>query len=198
MKISGIYQIQSNIKPERIYIGSAVNINNRWKRHISDLRLNRHSNKKLQRHYNKYGEVDLQFSVLSGCEKEDLIKIEQYFIDSYNPYFNCSPTAGSNLGIRYTIKQNKINSKSKKGIQAGNKHPLYGKHHTEISNQKNRESHIGKHHSIKTEFKRGETSAFKGRKHTKETKEKISYSKKGKSMPQGFGIGNKNASKKIA
>ena len=29
MKISGIYKIESKIKPERIYIGSAVNIGNR-------------------------------------------------------------------------------------------------------------------------------------------------------------------------
>ncbi len=28
--ISGVYKIQSKIKPERIYIGSSVNINSRW------------------------------------------------------------------------------------------------------------------------------------------------------------------------
>jgi hypothetical protein len=36
-KISSIYQIQSKIKPERIYIGSAVNIKHRWGIHLSDL-----------------------------------------------------------------------------------------------------------------------------------------------------------------
>lgn len=55
MKISGIYKIQSKVKPERIYIGSAVNIRHRRNQHFSSLSLNNHHNKKLQYHYNKYG-----------------------------------------------------------------------------------------------------------------------------------------------
>ena len=76
MKISGIYKIESKIKPERIYIGSAVNISRRWNWHYGALRNGRHHSLKLQRHYDKYGESDLQFIILLGCEKEDLIKIE--------------------------------------------------------------------------------------------------------------------------
>jgi hypothetical protein len=34
MKISGIYKIQSIVKPERIYIGSANNINKRRTNHL--------------------------------------------------------------------------------------------------------------------------------------------------------------------
>lgn len=98
MKISGIYEIGSRVKPERIYIGSSVNIQNRWYGHLRDLRNNRHSNKKLQNHYNKYGESDLLLSILLGCDKEDLIKIEQYFLDSCRTYFNVFMTAGSPLG----------------------------------------------------------------------------------------------------
>ena len=64
MKISGIYKIQSVIKPDRCYIGSGVCIKSRWNRHLCDLRHNRHWSKKLQNHYNKYGESDLQFSIL--------------------------------------------------------------------------------------------------------------------------------------
>ena len=56
MIISGIYKIQSIIKPERCYIGSAVNIQKRWRDHKRELRNNKHSNKKLQNHCNKYGE----------------------------------------------------------------------------------------------------------------------------------------------
>jgi group I intron endonuclease len=107
-KISAIYKIQSQINPKRIYIGSAVNLNHRWLCHLSNLRNNKHHSIKLQRHFNKYGESDLQFSILLGCEKEDLLKTEQYFIDSYNPYFNVCKTAGSQLGMKrsdsYKIK----------------------------------------------------------------------------------------------
>jgi hypothetical protein len=37
-RITGIYKIQSIIKPERIYIGSAVYVDKRWKEHLNDLR----------------------------------------------------------------------------------------------------------------------------------------------------------------
>ena len=93
MKISGIYQIKSVIKPERIYIGSSKCISKRWIEHLCTLRKNKHCSIKLQRHFNKYGESDLQFSILLGCEKDDLLKIEQYFLDSYITYFNTNNIA---------------------------------------------------------------------------------------------------------
>jgi group I intron endonuclease len=100
MGMTGIYKIQSKIKPERIYIGSAMGIFKRWRNHLSLLKRNKHCSPKLQNHFNKYGEVDLVFSILLNCEKEDLIKIEQYFIDSYNPWFNICKIAGNQLGIK--------------------------------------------------------------------------------------------------
>lgn len=100
MKFSGVYQIQSKSKPERIYIGSGVIIQRRWWEHLRHLRKGDHSNSRLQNHYNKYGINDLQFSVLVGCTKEDLIKTEQYFIDAFNPYFNILKIAGQLTGRR--------------------------------------------------------------------------------------------------
>lgn len=97
----GIYKIQSLIKPNRIYIGSAVDLMNRWRCHLSDLKFKKHRNAKLQRHYNKYGISDLQFSILIECEKDELLKIEQYFIDSQNPYFNICKIAGRTSGYKH-------------------------------------------------------------------------------------------------
>lgn len=115
MKISGIYKIQSKIKPNRIYIGSAEDINKRWVAHLSDLKRNKHRNGRLQNHYNKYGISDLNFSILLGCEKEDLLKVEQYFIDSYKPFFNICKTAGRITGFIHSEEtKNKI-SRSLKG-----------------------------------------------------------------------------------
>ena len=99
---SGIYKIQSKIKPERVYVGSAVNIKHRWHEHSSALRKNKHHSRKLQRHYNKYGESDLVFSVIVPCEKEELIKEEQIFLYLYKPYFNTCKISGSTLGYRYS------------------------------------------------------------------------------------------------
>ena len=117
MSISGIYKIQSKIKPERLYIGSAVGISNRWLCHLKDLRKNKHHSKKLQNHYNKYGESDFQFSILLGCDKEYLIANEQFFIDTYKPYFNICSRAGSRLGVKCSEESLKLMSQSQKGNQ---------------------------------------------------------------------------------
>ena len=102
MKTTGIYKIQSIIKLERCYIGSSIDISKRWNVHIKSLQNNRHHSNKLQRHYNKYGESDLQFSILLECDKDELIKKEQYFIDNLNSYFNEAPIAGSSLGRKHS------------------------------------------------------------------------------------------------
>jgi hypothetical protein len=36
------------------------------------------------------------------CNKEQLIRKEQCYINIFQPYFNCSPTAGSCLGYHYS------------------------------------------------------------------------------------------------
>ena len=88
MKISGIYQIQSKADPSKIYIGSSVNIKSRWGAHISSLRSNSHINFFLQEYYNIHGESDLQFSILLGCNRSELIEVEKYFTSAIRPFFN--------------------------------------------------------------------------------------------------------------
>jgi group I intron endonuclease len=181
MKISGIYKIQSKIKPEKIYIGSAVNITNRWRQHIHYLKNNKHPNKKLQNHYNKYGETDLQFSILLGCEKNDLLKIEQYFIDSYNPWFNNRPIAGSNLGKKGQIPWNK-GLFGKDNPQAGKKRRTYKERGIEVWNK-------GKINIYSEETRKNMGKSNKGRKpwnkdkkgvYSDETLDKMSKAKKNK------------------
>ena len=60
---SGIYKIESKIKPERIYIGSAKNIQFRWNLHKRELLNKKHHSHKLQWHVNKYGIDDLRFII---------------------------------------------------------------------------------------------------------------------------------------
>ena len=118
MKNSGIYKIQSIIKPERCYIGSAVCIGKRWNEHLRTLRKGNHKNSKLQNHFNKYGKNDFIFSIIICCDKEDLIITEQFFIDSYKPWFNLCKIAGNTLGIHFKLsEETKIKiSNSHKGI----------------------------------------------------------------------------------
>jgi group I intron endonuclease len=138
--ISGIYKIESKIHPERFYIGSAVNIADRWRLHLLELRRNNHRNSRLQNHYNKYGDSDFSFSILLGCDKQDLLKIEQYFLDSCNPWFNICKTAGSKLGVKATEETRRKLSVSHKGKPSNMK----GKRHTKEAKEQNRLKHIGK------------------------------------------------------
>lgn len=94
----GIYQIKSNLN-NRIYIGSSIDIRRRWKIHKSQLSLGNHHSIILQRHYDKYGKDDLVFSILELCEEDNLIKVEQAYLDHKKPYFNIRKTADSNKGI---------------------------------------------------------------------------------------------------
>jgi predicted GIY-YIG superfamily endonuclease len=55
MSSSGIYKIQSVCKPERIYIGSAVDIARRWREHVSCLKKNKHEEEKTNRSQSHLG-----------------------------------------------------------------------------------------------------------------------------------------------
>jgi len=164
--ISGIYQIQSKRKPKRCYIGSAVNVDGRWRIHLHYLRNKKHENNKLQGHYNKYGEDDLQFSLLLGCDKEDLIKIEQYFIDSKKPSFNICQVAGNCLGRKMSEHTKRVLSESH-----------IGRTISEETRQRMRLAQKGNHYG----FQKG-TSNWIGRKHSEESKQKMSQSHKGKKV----------------
>ena len=154
MKSSGIYKIQSLIKPEKYYIGSAVNFNRRWNHHLHRLRHNEH-NPKLQNHYNKYGEKDLIFIIIEPCLVEFLIAREQYYIDTLNPMFNINIKAESSLGLK----------RSKE------------------SNEKNRLAHLGKKDSDEVKLKKslshkGRPAHNKGISRTEDEKMRISISMK--------------------
>lgn len=99
---SGIYIIFSKCKPERQYVGSAVDFTSRWLVHQSNLFHNCHHNAIMQNHSNKYGYKDFVFVILEPCARERLIELEQKWIDALNPYFNINPVAGSRLGSKHS------------------------------------------------------------------------------------------------
>jgi group I intron endonuclease len=168
----GIYIIKSKIKPERCYIGSSINVDKRWYDHRRKLLYNRHHSRKLQRHCNKYGVDDLIFEVLSPCPICDLVRTEQFYIDMYNPYFNCSPTAYSNIGVKHTAQSRANMSKGQKG-----------KVIPEEVRRKISESTKGRR--VSDDVRRNMSAAQKGHKNclgrvlSEETKRKISESLKG-------------------
>jgi len=100
-KASGIYQICSKING-KIYIGSAVNLEKRKYEHFYGLECGEHHNFYLQRHVNKYGIKDLQFSIIEFCQKKKLIEREQYYLDTLQPDFNICKIAYSCLGVKHS------------------------------------------------------------------------------------------------
>jgi len=185
MRISGIYQIQSKVKSERIYIGSAQNIRSRWLSHIHDLKKNKHGNSRLQNHFNKYGESDLIFIIVELCFPEFLTAREQYYMNKLKPYFNIRKIAGSNLGLKQseeTIRK-KIESltgkhwhhseetkKKYSDAKKGNKYNL-GRHPSEETKQKIRLKLKGRKHSEEENEKNRQSHL--GKKHSEEAKLKM-------------------------
>lgn len=75
MKKIGIYQIK-NIKNNKIYIGQSMDVEDRIKNHLKQLKSNKHKNYKLQEEFNSYGEHCFQASVLEECEPHLLTRRE--------------------------------------------------------------------------------------------------------------------------
>jgi len=119
-KKPGIYLIESKINGKK-YVGSAANLYVRRHVHFSTLKYDKHYNKHLQRHFNKYSN-DLEFSILEYCEKEDLIKREQYYIDTLNPEFNMCKVAGSCLGKKLSGETKRKISEMHKGKRLSKEH----------------------------------------------------------------------------
>ena len=106
---SGIYAI-THIPTCRAYIGSAVNLPIRIRRHKYDLKNGLHDNKHLQNAWDKYGSEEFIFSPIEYVtDKERLIEREQHHIDNRpaDSLFNMCLMAGSCLGIKKLWKPSK-------------------------------------------------------------------------------------------
>jgi group I intron endonuclease len=81
----GIYCIRNTINNKR-YIGSSINIENRWYVHKSRLKLNKHHSDHLQKSYN-IESTNFQYEILEVTLDKDQLEIrEQYWIDHYLSY----------------------------------------------------------------------------------------------------------------
>ena len=155
MTESGIYSIL-NIENGKVYVGSAVNIKNRWSLHRHALKRGKHANDKLQKSWIKHGPDSFLFSVIEYvADKKDLIPREQFWIDKMRSAdkavgYNICLFAGSQLGMK----------------------------HTEQAKEKNAAAHRGKKQSAETIAKRRESNTWTG--HTEESRMKIAIAATGR------------------
>jgi group I intron endonuclease len=97
---SGIYRIE-NTQNGKMYVGSAVNLDQRLRNHRTRLNCNHHKNAHLQSAWNKYGADAFRFSTLLVCSKRDLLFYEQRCIDGFDAVqngYNIAPIAGNTIG----------------------------------------------------------------------------------------------------
>ncbi len=96
----GVYQIR-NLVNNKVYVGSSINLKERWRRHKKDLRKEKHHSIILQRAWNKYGEKSFVFEVLKECEEQNLRDFETELLISLEPVYNICKEAYSTKGRLY-------------------------------------------------------------------------------------------------
>ncbi len=92
----GVYCI-FNAESGKSYIGSAKNIEYRWRKHREMLHRRKHHSLKLQNSWNKHGETPWHWLVIKECQKELLLEWEDYYItllDVFRNGYNMSGKAG--------------------------------------------------------------------------------------------------------
>lgn len=156
-----IYEIKNIINNKR-YIGRTKYPEKRKERHFRELKANKHHSIYLQRAFNKYGEENFVFNILQEVEnEEEAIKLEQEYLNTPNDcHYNVSKLASGGDLISYHPNKEEI----KKKISEASKMM-----HTRMTEEQKLLFRLK--HS-------GENNGMFGRKHSEETKKKMSVNKK--------------------
>lgn len=159
----GVYKIESQIHPDRIYIGSSVNLKKRKDHHWWCLEHNVHHNRKLQRYVNLYGLNHLVFKIVETCSKNKIIEREQHYLDVLHPYFNLRLVAETGRGIPMSEEQK---------IKIGNANR--GRKHSKeiIEKMKGRKRSAATRRKM-SEIKKGKKGSWYGKKHSLESIQKM-------------------------
>lgn len=140
-KIMGVYKITS--PTGRIYIGSSVNIDKRFKEYK---RLDGNFQIRLYRSFRKYGVEAHKFEIITECSRKDLRKLEGY----YGNLYNVLGIKGLNCRIpKLDDVTPAMLESTKRKIGEGNR----GKVISKETREKLRNANLGKKHSEETKEK---------------------------------------------
>lgn len=175
---SGIYSI-TDTNTNQFYIGSSINLKQRFIAHKSSLNLNKHGNHKLQTAFNA-NKQNLVFDVIESVvsDKHVLVEREQWYIDFFKPELNiCRKVELPRTGIKHSEE-----TKLKMSISRRNQ---IRKPHSQETKDKIRNAHFGKVMSVESRKKlsvahKGRVGGMLGHKHTEEHKRKMSLLHSGK------------------
>lgn len=119
MKQAVIYQIKCIIN-DKVYIGSSIDLKNRWKCHRHHLRAGTHHSITLQLAWKTYGESKFIISTLESCSVQEQYAREKHWIDkmqaaSIEHGFNICPNPKTREGLPHTAETKAKISLSNKG-----------------------------------------------------------------------------------
>lgn len=81
--ICGVYCLRNTINGKR-YIGSTVNMRERWLDHIAELNSGKHCNPYLMAAWRKCGSGSFTFEILEKCDKTHLASTELWWIEHFS------------------------------------------------------------------------------------------------------------------
>lgn len=105
----GIYKITNKIN-NKCYIGKSQNIQERWKQHLYDYKINRYPDKPLYKAFLKYDILNFEFQIIEKIQnytKEISNERQKYWIQYYNSYGSTgyNATKGGDGGSTYNVRQ---------------------------------------------------------------------------------------------
>ena len=163
--MEGFVYMILNVKNNKMYIGSTVDYEKRYRAHINGLRGCYHDNKKMEQEFHEFGEESFVFRILCTTEsEEERFGIEASIIQKLKTYkhgYNLSVDGRGRYLISYETREKmRYNS-------LGKRNPFYGRKHTDETKKL-----LSEYASTRT----GEKNSFYGKTHSKETLKKISDS----------------------
>ncbi len=160
-KISGIYEIICSCIDAH-YLGRSVDIYFRWKRHLEDLKKNKHHSDYLQRAWNKYGEKNFEFKIIELAKPDKLKEREKFYLEINAGKFNMMLSSEGVLfhtdAIRKKMSAGQRRNWAKKRREGKDKH-------TKKTKDKIAASHIGIRPNEKSRKKMSESAKKRGMAH---------------------------------
>lgn len=121
-KVSGIYSITNTVNGKRYY-GSSVSVWGRKRQHFHTLRKGTHRNKHLQAAWNLYGKAAFVFALVEEVPVENLLSVEQRYLDANRAGYNVAEHAESAaLGLKWSAESKAKLSRAKTGIKLSEDH----------------------------------------------------------------------------
>lgn len=148
---SGVYALHC-LQNGRVYVGRSVNVRERVRNHLWNLRRGSHCNQHLQAAFTKYGEDGFVADLIMQCPSDVLSHAEGYFIRLL-----CADTQGFNLDTADELGIRRASPETKARMSA---------------------SQLGRRHSPETRLQM--SASQMGRKHSGQSIEKMRVVKLGK------------------